>query len=172
MGASGKTAASSTLSAVLSHTLTVLNVPCAREVAQACHLARTALCYVPPEEHRPLRALECAEAWVRAGAPAEQYGAVGQARMAAGYCASLAAASASRLSPGSAERLEAELLTQAALAARRAARGDVRGVEECLRSIAALTSTAGAGGALMSTTLKKRSSTPASGCGAEEGGVP
>jgi hypothetical protein len=126
-------------------TLLTTPTPCPSPsaIAEACRLARTLLCYVPPGEPRPARAIQVAEAWLCAGAPASQYPAVERARLSAANCAAEAAARASRALLGSSELLTEELHTAAALAARRACAGDVAGVQECLRTCATLTATAG-----------------------------
>jgi hypothetical protein len=118
--------------------------PTHAEALEACRLARQVLCHVPELEGRPRAAIECAEAWATAQASAEQYcAAVARARLSAAACAAEAAARASRLPLGSTELLAEELLTQAALAARRACAGDVVGVRHCLTACTTLVATSG-----------------------------
>jgi hypothetical protein len=125
--------------------------PSAAQVATACQLARTVLHYLLAEAEvlkampSPARALECAEAWVREGAPPARYWLVALGVASAAGEAAYTAAVAARAPWGSAERLEADLATQAALAVRSACEGSVEGVQECLRAIAHLTSAGGAG---------------------------
>jgi len=61
-------------------------------VRAACACARTSLRYVAPGEHRPLRAIETAEAWTRDEAAIDDVRRAADAGNAAAYAAAYAAA--------------------------------------------------------------------------------
>jgi len=87
-------------------------------VRAACACARTALVHVPEGEHRPLRAIETAEAWCDGRATiAEVRAAYAAASRAAATTASRAAAAASRAAATTASRAAAAAANAAATTA-------------------------------------------------------